>query len=361
MMAERRVALTPAGARELVGDGHEVLVEAGAGAGVGFSDPAYVQVGATICNRASLWAESDLLVKVKEPIRDEYELLHANVVLFTYLHLAANAALTDALTESGTFAIAYETVEDAAGRRTLLEPMSEIAGRLATQAGAYFLQGTQGGSGTLIGGAPGVAPGRVVVLGGGSAGTEAARIALGMGAEVTILERSLVRIRELEKLYAGRAKVLMSDAMTVEEESEQADLLIGAVLVPGARTPRLITRDMLTAMKAGSVFVDVAIDQGGCASTSRRTTHDDPTYVVEGILHYCVPNMPAAVALTSTRALTNATLPYIRTLAALGVDEAIAADSGLARGVNVRDGVIACAPVASGYEPAIRESAAVAS
>ncbi len=354
MAGERRVGLTPAGVRELIGDGHTVLVEAGAGAGAGFADQAYLQAGASICIRADLWAESELLVKVKEPIASDYELLHPGLVLFTFLHLAANEPLAEALAESGTYAIGYETVKSLDGGHPLLEPMSEIAGRLATQAGAYFLQGPQGGSGILIGGASGVAPARVVVLGGGCAGTEAARIAAGMGADVTILERLLPRIRRLENLFAGRVRVLMSDGAMIEEQSRGADLLVGAVLSPGARTPRLITRGAVVRMKAGSMIVDIAIDEGGCAETSRRTTHDDPTYVAEGVVHYCVPNMPAAVAVTSTRALTNATLPYVRKLAALGVDEAVAADPGLASGVNVRNGSVLPRPALAASAPNLR-------
>ena len=353
--AERRVALTPAGARELAADGHEVLVEAGAGKGSGFADADYERAGATLCSREEAWSESELVVKVKEPIASEYGFLREDLILFTYLHLAADRPLTDALVDSGICAIAYETVEDADGRLPLLAPMSEIAGRLAAQAGAFFLQSPQGGNGVLVGGAPGVAPARVVVLGGGTAGTHAARVAAGMGAEVTILERSLPRIRELEERFDGRARVLMSDAMTIERECAAADVVIGAVLLHGARAPHLITKPLLRAMGDGSVLVDIAIDQGGCAETSRPTTHDDPTYDVGGVVHYCVANMPGAVPSTSTRALTNATLPYVRELARLGVDGAIAADPGLAAGVNVRDGRIVSAPVAEAHaaEPAL--------
>jgi alanine dehydrogenase len=351
--AEQRVALTPAGARELVADGHQVLVQCGAGDGSGFADAAYAAAGATIGSQAEVWERSDLLVKVKEPIAEEYGFLRRDQVLFTYLHLAADRALTDALVSAGTCAIAYETVEDAEHRLPLLAPMSEIAGRLAALAGAFHLQGPHGGRGLLIGGAPGVAPARVLVLGGGTAGTHAARAAVGMGAQVTILERSLARIRQLEEFFDGRAQVLMSDAETIKSYGRHADLLIGAVLVPGASAPRLITREILRSMADGSVLVDVAIDQGGCADTSRPTTHGDPTYVVDGIVHYCVGNLPGAVASTSTRALTNATLPYVRTLAAFGVDDAIAADAGLAAGVNVRDGEIVCAPVADAHELAV--------
>ncbi len=344
--AERRVALTPAGARELSGDGHRVLVEAEAGAGSGFPDRAYEEAGAEIVDQEQVWSTSELLLKVKEPIEPEYGLLRSGLTLFTYLHLAADPPLAAALRESGTCAIAYETVQDPAGRLPLLAPMSEIAGRLATQAGAYFLQSPQGGSGVLIGGAAGVAAARVLVLGGGAAGTAAARVAAGMGADVTILERSTARIGELEEIFEGRARVLMSDGVTIEEETGRSDLVIGTVLVPGARAPRLLTRELLASMRDGSVIVDVAIDQGGCAETSRPTTHAEPTFVVDGVVHYCVTNMPGAVPSTSTRALTNASLPHVRMLAGAGVDAALEADPGLAFGVNVRDGEIVSAPVA---------------
>jgi alanine dehydrogenase len=338
--SERRVSLTPAGVRELVAEGHSVQVESGAGAGSGFSDGDYVAAGAELGDAASVWRSSDLVVKVKEPLPEEFGFLRGDLVLFTYLHLAANDDLTDALVRSGSFAIAYETVEDGSGRLPLLAPMSEIAGRLAAQAVAYFLQSPQGGNGVLVGGAPGVAPSRIVVLGGGTAGTQAARVAVGLGADVTILERSLNRIRELEDRFDGRARVLMSDSLTVEAESLEADAVIGAVLLPGARAPRLITESIVTRMRTGSLLVDVAIDQGGCAETSRPTTHEAPTYRAHDVLHYCVANMPGAVPSTSTRALTNATLPYVRVLASRGAEAAAAADPGLAAGVNVRDGQV---------------------
>jgi alanine dehydrogenase len=355
---ERRVALTPAGALELSRAGHEVLVEAGAGAGSGFADAAYVEAGARIvAEAAEVWREAELLLKVKEPIAPEYELLNPDAVLFTYLHLAPDPALTSALIESGTTAIAYETVTDERGGLPLLAPMSEIAGRLATQAGAYFLQAPNGGNGTLIGGAPGVAPAKVLVIGGGAVGTHAARVAVGMGAEVTILERALPRIRQLEELFGSSARVLMSDTLTLREELAVSDLVIGAVLIPGAKAPHLVTRDDLGRMKDGAVICDVAIDQGGCAETSRPTTHAEPTFVVDGVVHYCVANMPGAVPVTSTRALTNATLPYVLRLAA-GVDEALAADPGLAAGLNVADGEIRNASVAEAYAAATAQAAA---
>jgi len=344
--AERRVALTPAGAHELADAGHEVLVQAGAGLGSGFADQAYVGAGASIVqDAADVWGDAELLLKVKEPIASEYASLNPDATLFTYLHLAADPKLTDALVASGTTAIAYETVTGPAGHGSrptlpLLAPMSEVAGRLAAQAGAYFLQDPFGGRGVLIGGVPGVAPARVVVIGGGVVGTNAARVAVGMGAEVTILERSIARLTELELLFDGRARVLMSDPLTLREEVSNADVVIGAVLVAGAAAPKLITRDMLTGMRKRAVIVDVAIDQGGCAETSTPTTHGDPTYVIDDVLHYCVANMPGGVPNTSTRALTNATLPYVRALADKGIDTALTADPGLAAGVNVRDGKI---------------------
>jgi alanine dehydrogenase len=347
--AERRVALTPAGALELVRAGHTVTVEQEAGAASGFPDAAYVKAGARIePDVAQVWGESDLLLKVKEPIAPEFGHLREDLVLFAYLHLAPDPTLTEALVRSGVTAIAYETVEDERGGLPLLAPMSEIAGRLATQAGAYYLQSPYGGNGTLIGGAPGVAPARVLVIGGGAVGTHAARVAVGMGAEVTILERSIPRIRELEELFSGRARVLMSDAYTLLDELSTADLVVGAVLIPGARAPKLISRADLDSMREGSVIADVAIDQGGCVETSRPTTHESPTYVVDGVVHYCVANMPGAVPATSTRALTNATLPYVRALAG-GVDQALANDPLLAQGLNVRDGEITYGPVAEAY------------
>jgi alanine dehydrogenase len=348
--AERRVALTPAGVHELTVQGSSVLVEASAGAGSGFADSDYERAGAEIvAGAADVWARSELLLKVKEPIEPEYDLLRAGQVLFTYLHLAPNRPLIEALVRSGTTAIAYETVEDARGGLPLLAPMSEVAGRLATQAGAFFLMDPMGGNGTLIGGVPGVKPARVLVIGGGVVGTHAARVAIGMGAEVTVLERSIPRIRELEQLFAGRATVLMSDTLTLESELPKADLVIGAVLIPGAVAPHLIKRESLALMRPRTVIVDVAIDQGGCAETSRPTTHSEPVYEVDGVLHYCVANMPGAVPATSTRALTNATLPYVLRLASMGVDAALAADPGFALGLNVRGGEIPYAPVAEAY------------
>ena len=358
-VAERRVALTPAGARELVARGHEVLVEAGAGSGARLPDDAYEAAGARIvADAGAVWTAADLLLKVKEPVATEYAQLRAGQVLFTYLHLAADLPLTEALMRSGTTAIAYETIEDADGALPLLAPMSEVAGRLAAQAAAYFLQAPLGGPGVLIGGVPGVAPARVAVIGGGVVGTHAARVAVGMGARVTVLERSLRRVRELELLFGPSATVLASDALTIDVVLGESDAVIGAVLVPGARAPRLVTREHLALMPAGAVAVDVAIDQGGCFETSRPTTHLEPTFVVDGIVHYCVANMPGAVPVTSTRALTNATLPYVLRLADAGdLDAAIAADAALAPGVNVRDGELVSAPVAEALAADLRSAA----
>jgi alanine dehydrogenase len=352
--AERRCALTPAGARELAAAGHDVLVEAGAGDGSGFTDADYAQAGARLAPDAAIvWASADLLLKVKEPIACEYAHLRADQTLFTYLHLAADRPLTEALVASGTTAVAYETIEDRDGRLPLLAPMSEIAGRLAAQAGAYFVQDPLGGRGVLIGGVPGVVPARITVLGGGVVGTHAARVACGMGAEVTILDRSLPRLRGLDELFEGRARVVMSSAAQIEELLTQSDVVVGAVLVPGAAAPKLVTRDMLHFLPPRAVLVDVAIDQGGCFETSKATTHAEPTYEVDGVLHYCVANMPGAVPRTSTRALTNATLPYVKALAELGVDGLIAQDPGVAPGVNVRAGAVVSAPVAEAFGMAV--------
>ncbi|MGB2875704.1 MAG: alanine dehydrogenase [Gaiellaceae bacterium] len=346
---EYRVAITPAGARELVQRGHDVLVESGAGEGSAFSNEAYQAVGATIGLADDVWAESDLLLKVKEPLPSEYPLLREGLVLFTYLHLAASEDLTRALVESGAACVAYETVETDNRALPLLAPMSEIAGRLAAQAGAYFLEKPLGGRGLLLGGVPGVAPGRVLVIGGGIVGYNAAVIALGLGANVTILERSIDRMRHLDEILSGRVSLVMSSSLQIEESIVEADVVIGAVLIPGAIAPKLITREMVVAMKDGAVLCDVAIDQGGCAETSRPTTHSEPVYVVEGVTHYCVANMPGAVPITSTKALTNVTLPYVEEVAEYGLVGAVLRDAALARGVNVLDGKVTYEAVAEAH------------
>jgi alanine dehydrogenase len=346
---EYRVALTPAGARELVQRGHDVTIESGAGEGSAFADSAYEGAGARIVSVDDVWADSELLLKVKEPIAAEYGRLREGLVLFTYLHIAADEPLTHALVDSGITAVAYETVETDAGGLPLLAPMSEIAGRLAAQAGAYFLEKPLGGRGLLLGGVPGVAPGRVVVMGGGMVGYNAAVIAIGLGASVTILERSLDRMRHLEEVLSGRVSLVMSSTLQIEESLRDADVVIGAVLIPGAVAPKLITRDMVRGMKEGAVLADVAIDQGGCAETSRPTTHSEPVYSVDGVTHYCVANMPGAVPITSTKALTNATLPYVEAIADHGLAEAVARDLALARGVNVLDGKITYEAVADAH------------
>ncbi len=335
---EYRVALTPAGARELVQRRHDVLVETGAGEGSAFDDDAYEAAGATIGPVDAVWGDSDLVLKVKEPIESEYGRLREGLVLFTYLHIAADEPLTRALVDSGITAVAYETVETDSGALSLLAPMSEITGRLAAQAGAYFLEKPLGGRGLILGGVPGVAPGRVVIIGGGIVGYNSAIIALGLGANVTILERSIDRMRHLEEILSGRVSLVMSSTLQIEESVRDADVVIGAVLIPGARAPKLITREMVAGMKEGAVLADVAIDQGGCAETSHPTTHSEPVYTMEGVTHYCVANMPGAVPITSTKALTNATLPYVEAIADHGLADAVARDHSLARGVNVLGG-----------------------
>jgi alanine dehydrogenase len=346
---EYRVALTPAGARELVQQGHDVLVETGAGVGSAFTDSAYETVGAQIVSVDEAWGETELLLKVKEPVPGEYERLREGLVLFTYLHLAADEELTRALVESGITAVAYETVETPNRGLPLLAPMSEIAGRLAAQAGAYFLEKPVGGRGLLLGGVPGVAPGKVVVIGGGMVGYNAAVIALGLGARVTIVERSIDRMRHLEEVLGARVTLLMSSSLQIEASVADADVVIGAVLIPGALAPKLVSRDMVAGMKEGSVVADVAIDQGGCVETSRPTTHSEPVYVVSGVTHYCVANMPGAVPITSTKALTNATLPYVEEIAEHGLAEAVARDADLAHGVNVLDGKVTYEAVAEAH------------
>ncbi|MBJ8341836.1 alanine dehydrogenase [Antrihabitans sp. NCIMB 15449] len=336
---EYRVALTPAGAHELVEHGHDVVIEAGAGVGSGFDDAAYEAVGAHIESDVErVWAEAELLLKVKEPIAEEYSRLRRDQVLFTYLHLAASQACTDAILQSGTTAIAYEMVQAADGSLPLLAPMSEVAGRLSVQAGAYHLMKAGGGAGVLIGGVPGVRPASVVVIGAGVAGTNAATIAVGMGAQVTMLDLNIARLRAVDALFDGRVTTVVSNKFELERAVREADLVIGAVLVPGAKAPKLVSNELVAQMKPGSVLVDVAIDQGGCFEASRPTTHSDPTYRVADSVFYCVANMPGAVPNTSTYALTNATLPYVVALADRGWRKACANDPALAHGLSAHDG-----------------------
>ena len=344
---EYRVGLTPAGVGALVADGHEVKVESGAGAPIGFGDDTYRAAGAKIARSAAEVYACPMIVKVKEPQPAEIPLLREGQVLFTYLHLAADAELTRQLVERKIVGIAYETVTDAQGALPLLTPMSEVAGRVAVQAGATALQMANGGNGTLLGGVPGVAPGRVVILGAGTVGTQAARMAVGLGADVTILDVNLSRLRYLDDAFGPRLKTHYSEPHAIAALTREADLVVGSVLIPGKRAPKLLTRNTVRAMKPGSVLVDVAIDQGGCFETSHPTTHADPTFEVEGIIHYCVANMPGAAPLTSTYALNAATAPYVYALANKGADAALAADPGFALGLNVKAGKITHPAVAN--------------
>jgi alanine dehydrogenase len=351
---EYRVGLVPAGVRDLIAAGHEVFVQSTAGAGIGLDDHAYELAGARIVHAAhEVFDVAHLIVKVKEPQLDECRMLRPAQTLFTYLHLAADPEQARALMAAGATAIAYETVTSSDGSLPLLTPMSEVAGRMSVQVGAAHLQKAQGGLGVLLGGVPGVAPAKVVILGGGVAGTNAAQMAVGLRAEVTVVDRSLKRLRALDEIFAGALQTAAPTTETIEMLVTQADLVIGAVLVAGAAAPKLVTREMVRKMRAGAVMVDISIDQGGCFETSRPTTHTEPTFVVDGVVHYCVTNMPGAVPRTSTFALTNATLPYIKALAQ-GVDKALAADPHLANGVNVYQGGIAHAAVAQELKQSYR-------
>lgn len=344
---EYRVGLTPAGVRELKAHGHEVLVQTQAGAAIGLTDAHYQAAGATlVADAKTVFAQAEMVIKVKEPQPSECAMLREGQVLFTYLHLAPDPEQTQALLKSGCVAIAYETVTDRNGGLPLLAPMSEVAGRMSIQAGAHAMEKAQGGNGVLLGGVPGVAAADVVIIGGGVVGYNAARIAIGMGASVTIIDRSLPRLNYLDQLFENRMRTQYSTADAVEEAVRKADLVIGAVLVPGAAAPKLVTRAMLKLMKPGAVVVDVAIDQGGCFETSKATTHQDPTYVVDGIVHYCVANMPGGVARTSTFALTNATLPFALALADKGYKKALSDDVHLREGLNVHKGKLTYKAVA---------------
>jgi alanine dehydrogenase len=346
---ESRVALTPEGVFELVDAGHTVLIQAGAGVASSITNAEFVAAGATIVQTADdVWSKAELVLKVKEPIQPEYLKMRKGQTLFTYLHLAASKECTDALLASGTTAIAYETVE-VNGALPLLSPMSEVAGRLATQVGASALEKPHGGRGVLLGGVPGVAPGRVVVIGGGVAGLNAAVIALGMGADVTIFDRSISRLQYIDTIYGGRIKTLVASKHAIEREVKQADLVIGAVLVHGAKAPKLVSNALVSQMKSGSVLVDIAIDQGGCFEDSKPTTHADPTFKVHNSVFYCVANMPGAVPVASTYALTNATLPYALSLANFGWKAACERDPDLGKGLNVHEGKIYYAAVAEAH------------
>jgi len=336
---EFRVGMTPAGVSEVIRDGHEVVVETNAGMGIGETDANYEAVGATVVATAEeVFAAADMIVKVKEPQLNECEMLRPDQVLFTYLHLAPDPKQTAALVKSGTTAIAYETVTAADGSLPLLTPMSEVAGRLSIQCGATSLQKVNGGCGKLLGGVPGVAPAKVLVIGGGVSGMNAADMAIGLGAQVTILDRSLPRLRELDDIWGGRVHTVYSTGHAIDELAPDADLIVGAVLIAGAAAPKLVTKEHIKAMRPGSVVVDISIDQGGCFETSHATTHADPTYIVDDVVHYCVANMPGAVPQTSTYALTNATLPFVKSLANLGWREALTRDPHLANGLNVHSG-----------------------
>jgi len=355
---EYRVGMTPAGVRELVGLGHKVIVETNAGKAIGLTNDMYRQAGAEIYELASeIFAVAELIIKVKEPQAQERKMLRPQQSLFTYLHLAPDFEQTKDLVESNSICIAYETVTDKVGGLPLLAPMSEVAGRMSVQAGAHALEKTQGGMGILLAGVPGVSPAKVVVLGGGVVGINAARIAMGMGADVTIIDKSLARLKELDEQFGPQLKTIYSTTDTVERAVYRADMVVGAVLVPGATAPKLVTKPMLKQMKDGAVIIDVAIDQGGCFESSYPTTHDEPTYIEEGVIHYCVANMPGGVARTSTFALTNATLPFIIDLANKGIDKALTEDEHLRRGLNIYQGKVAYQAVAEAHDYPYHETA----
>jgi alanine dehydrogenase len=344
---EYRVGMTPEGVKELIRHGHQVIVETQAGASIGFEDDAYSAAGATIVGTAAdIFAKAEMVVKVKEPQPIECKMLRPGQTLFTYLHLAPDPEQTKLLIDSGAIAIAYETVTAAGGALPLLAPMSEVAGRISIQAGAHALQKSKGGRGVLLGGVPGVEPAKVVVIGGGVVGINAARMALGLGADVTIMDRSLPRLKDIDAMYGPYLKTRYSTNDAIEELVTQADLVIGAVLIPGAAAPKLVSRDMLKKMKKGAVLVDVAIDQGGCFETSKATTHENPTYEIDGVIHYCVANMPGCVARTSTLALTNATMPFTVALANKGYKKALLDDAHLLNGLNVYKGKVTYEAVA---------------
>jgi len=347
---EYRIGLTPSNVREYVANGHEVFVQAGAGAGSHLSDEEYVQAGATILPTAKdVWEKCDMIVKVKEPLAEEYDLMQEDQIIYTFLHLAADKPLTDALLAKKTKAVAYETIRDKTGGLPLLKPMSEVAGKLSIQAGARSLEKPQGGSGVLLGGVPGVAKANVVIIGGGVVGISAMKMAIGLGANVTILDRDLNRLSYLDDIWGQKIQTMYSTEYNIEKALAEADLVVGAVLIPGAAAPKLIKREHLKKMKPGSVIVDVAVDQGGCAETTKATYHDTPTFVVDGVVHYCVANMPGAVSQTSTFALTNATLNYGIKIANMGLEAAVKSDGYLLPGVNCYKGKLTCEEVARDF------------
>jgi alanine dehydrogenase len=346
-ISENRVGLTEAGVRQLVAEGHKLYVEKDAGLGSRISNEAYEEAGAEILPTiADIYAKSEMIVKVKEPLPDEYDLMKENQILYTYLHLAAEPKLTKVLCERKVKAVAYETIESKNGSLPLLIPMSEVAGRMATQVGAFYLQKDKGGMGILLGGVTGVRRGRVVVIGGGIVGTNAAQMAVGLGADVTVIDVNRDRLEYLDHVFAGRIQTMYSNTQNIEREVERADLVVGAVLLAGAKAPTLVSKDMISSMSDGSVVVDVAVDQGGCIETCKPTSHTNPTFEVDGVIHYCVPNMPGVVARTSTYALTNATFRYASMLAELGVEDAVAKDANLKKGLNVYGGYVCYEPVA---------------
>jgi alanine dehydrogenase len=346
-ISENRVGMTEAGLRQLVKEGHAVLVEKDAGIGSRISNESYAQAGAKIVDTAKeVYSKAEMIMKVKEPLPDEYELLRENQILYTYLHLAAEPKLTKVLCERKVKSVAYETIQAADGSLPLLTPMSEVAGRMATQIGAFYLQKDHGGKGILLGGVTGVKPGKVTIVGGGVVGINAAKMAVGLGADVTILDVNTSRLEYLDDVFGGRLTTLYSNALNIEESVVESDLVVGAVLVTGAKAPQLVSKQMISRMQPGSVVVDVAVDQGGCIETCRPTSHTNPTYEVGGVIHYCVPNMPGVVARTSTYALTNVTFKYASMLAALGVEDAVARDPALAKGLNAYGGYVCYEPVA---------------
>lgn len=346
-ISENRVGMTEAGVKQLVGEGHTVYVEKDAGVGSGITNQTYEKVGAKILDtKAEVYKKSDMIVKVKEPLPDEYEMLRENQILYTYLHLAAEPKLTKVLCEKKVKAVAYETIQKEDGSLPLLTPMSEVAGRMATQIGAFYLQKDHGGKGILLGGVTGVRPGKVTIIGGGVVGTNAAKMAVGLGANVTILDVSLARLEYLDDVFQGRCMTLYSNPTNIEQAVAESDLLIGAVLITGHKAPTLVTKQMVSTMGKGSVIADVAVDQGGCIETCRPTSHQNPTYEIDGVIHYCVPNMPGVAPRTSTYALTNTTLRYASMLAAMGVEDAIAKDKALFKGLNCYGGYVCYEPVA---------------